>query len=227
MSAQFTHLKKEATALRKAGKTYTEIIKKLKVPVPKSTLSLWCKDIIFSSKHKKRIAKIITNNLNRGRAMVLISNKIKREKYLQEVYNRISHLGKLIKNKNIAKISLAVLYLGEGSKTRSSIMFGNSDPMIISLFLRLLRYCYKIDEGKFRCTLQCRADQDIQKLEKFWSNITNIPFSKFYKARVDPRTIGKISKNPEYKGVCRIDYFSADIFNELTKVIEAINKSGL
>ena len=146
---------------------------------------------------------------------------------MQEVYSRVSHLGKLIKNKDIAKISLAMLYLGEGSKTRSSLMFGNSDPTIISLFLRLLRYCYKIDEDKFRCTLQCRADQDIQKLEKFWSNITNIPLSKFYKARVDPRTIGKISKNPEYKGVCRIDYFSADIFNELTKVIEAIDKTGL
>jgi hypothetical protein len=227
MSAQFTHLKEGATALRKTGKTYSEIIKKLKAPIPKSTLSLWCKNIIFSSEHKERIAAIIKNNLDRGRAAVLISNKIKREKYLQEVYGRVSYLGKLIKNKDVAKISLAVLYLGEGSKTRSSLMFGNSDPAIISLFLRLLRYCYKIDEGKFRCTLQCRADQDIQKLEKFWSDITHIPRSKFYKARVDPRTIGKISKNPEYKGVCRIDYFSADIFNELTKVIEAINKTGL
>lgn len=227
MNAQFTHLKKEATALRKTGKTYSEIIKKLKVPIPKSTLSLWCKNIIFSSKHRERIAEIIKKNLDRGRSIVLISNKIKREKYLQEVYSRVSHLGRLIKNKDIAKISLAMLYLGEGAKTRNSIMLGNSDPAIISLFLRLLRYCYKIDEGKFRCTLQCRADQDIQRLEKFWSDITSIPPNKFYKARVDPRTIGKISKNPEYKGVCRIDYFSADIFNELTKVIEALNKTGL
>jgi hypothetical protein len=227
MISQFAHLKKEATALRKTGKTYSEIIKKLKAPIPKSTLSLWCKNIIFSSKNKERIAKIIKENLARGRFIVLASNKIKRRHYLQEVYSRVSHLGKLIKNKNIAKISLAVLYLGEGSKNRSSLTFGNSDPAIISLFLRLLRYCYKIDEGKFRCTLQCRADLDIQKLEKFWSDITNIPLSKFYKARVDPRTIGKISKNPEYKGVCRIDYFSADIFNELTKVIESINQTGL
>lgn len=227
MISQFAHLKKESIALRKTGKTYFEIIQKLKAPIPKSTLSLWCKNITFSAKHKERIAEIIKNNLDKGRAIILISNKIKREKYLQEVYSRVSHLGKLIKNKDIAKISLAMLYLGEGSKTRSSLMFGNSDPTIISLFLRLLRYCYKIDEDKFRCTLQCRADQDIQKLEKFWSNITNIPLSKFYKARVDPRTIGKISKNPEYKGVCRIDYFSADIFNELTKVIEAIDKTGL
>ena len=65
---------------------------------------------------------------------------------------------------------------------------------------------------------QCRADQDIKKLEKFWSKITKIPPSQFYKARIDKRTIGKKTLKLEYKGVCRIDYFSADIFTELMKL---------
>jgi len=31
----------------------------------------------------------------------------------------------------------------EGSRrTKGSIMFGNSDPLIIGLFLNLLRFCY-------------------------------------------------------------------------------------
>lgn len=227
MRAQYHHLKSQAILLRKKGKTYNEIRHILKQPIPKSTLSTWCHGFVFTDKHKKRIEKAIRINIRKGRKLALISNKIKREQYLQEVYNRVSHLGKIFENKEVAKISLAVLYLGEGSKTRSSIMFGNSDPIIIALFLRLLRYCYKIDERKFRCTLQCRADQDIKKLEKFWSNVTKIPTGKFYKARVDARTIGKISKKPEYKGVCRIDYFSADLFNELTKIIEVINKAGI
>jgi hypothetical protein len=227
MRAQYHHLKLQAIALRKKGKTYSEIKRRLKQPVPKSTLSLWCHDVVFAAKHKKRIEDAMKINIHKGRALALASNRLKREKYLQEVYSRVSHLGKIFKDKEVAKISLAVLYLGEGSKTRSSLMFGNSDPAIIVLFLRLLRYCYKIDENKFRCTLQCRADQDVEKLEKFWSNLTGIPKDKFYKARVDARTIGKASKKPEYKGVCRIDYFSADLFNELTKIIEVINKVGI
>ncbi|PIR44326.1 hypothetical protein COV23_00575 [Candidatus Wolfebacteria bacterium CG10_big_fil_rev_8_21_14_0_10_31_9] len=105
-------------------------------------------------------------------------------------------------------------------------MFGNSDPNIIYLFLKLLRYCYDIDENKFRCTLQDRADQNIKKLEKFWRLVTKIPKKQFYKARIDPRTIGKISKKPEYKGVCVIDYFSADILNEFKKIVEVIYKNG-
>jgi hypothetical protein len=129
----------------------------------------------------------------------------------------------LIQQRDIAKIALAMLYLGEGSKcTKGSLMFGNSNPGIIRLFLNLLRSCYNIDEKKFRCTLQCRADQNIKKLEKFWSQTTGVPPNQFYQARIDKRTIGKPSKKPDYKGVCRIDYFSADIFNELLQIVKII-----
>ncbi|MFA6973636.1 MAG: hypothetical protein WC238_02735 [Parcubacteria group bacterium] len=224
MRAKFRHLKLQAIALRKSGKTYNEIRGILGHPVPKSTLSLWCQGMVFSDEHRKKMEEAIKYNLHKGRALALASNKIKRDKYLQDVYNRVSHLGKIFKNKEVSKISLAMLYLGEGSKTGGSMMFGNSNPVIISLFLRLLRYCYKIDESKFRCTIQCRADQNIKKLEKFWMNITRISPELFYKAKIDKRTIGKTSKKLEYKGVCRIDYFSADIFNELTKIVEVINK---
>jgi len=68
------------------------------------------------------------------------------------------------------------------------------------------------------------ADQNIKKLEKFWSQVTKISLSQFYKARIDPRTIGKPSKKPNYKGVCRIDYFSADLFIELMQIPKIIHK---
>ncbi|MDP2663986.1 MAG: hypothetical protein Q8P08_00910 [bacterium] len=159
----------------------------------------------------------------RGRATALIANRLKREKYIQAVRGRISHLAGELKKRSTSKIALAMLYLGEGSKKqRGALMFGNSDPSVVRLFLNLLRYCYNIDEKKFRCTLQCRADQNIKKLEKFWSKITGIPPSQFYKARIDPRTIGKPSKKLDYKGVCRIDYFSGDVFMELKQIIEVI-----
>lgn len=61
-------------------------------------------------------------------------------------------------------------------------------------------------------------------MEKFWSKITKIPFLQFYKTRIDNRTIGKLSKNKNYKGVCRIDYFSADLFLELMQIPKTIYK---
>jgi hypothetical protein len=220
------NLRLEVIKFRKQGKTYSEINKKLKSIIPKSTLSYWCRNIYLPRGYKRKIREYNKFNLIKARRIALVANKIKREKYLQSVLNRNLHLEKALKNRDTAKIALAMLYLGEGSKDskRGSLMFGNSDPFIISLFLRLLRYCYSIDEGKLRCTLQCRADQNIKKLERFWFRITGIPLSQFYKARVDPRTIGKKSNRLDYEGVCRIDYFSAELFIELKQIAEIVNK---
>ena len=64
------------------------------------------------------------------------------------------------------KLVLGALYLGEGSKgDRSGLTFGNSDPDIVALFLRLLRATMQLDETKF----QCRVAQDAEMLESFWA----------------------------------------------------------
>lgn len=217
-------LKNKVIQLRKLGKTYGEIQKILKTIIPKSTLSYWCSGVDLPKEYQDKIKKINLDNARKGRAVALIVNQIKRKKYLEYLFFRNKHLAKILENEDIAKIALVMLYLGEGAKNlkRGSLMFANSDPFIVSLFLYLLRNCYKIDESKFRCTLQCRADQNIKQLEKFWSDITNVPLPQFYKARVDPRTIGKKSKKPDYKGVCRIDYFSAEIFLELMQIPKII-----
>lgn len=228
MLSNFYTYKQQAINLREQGFTYSEIISSLQVRIPKSTLSTWFKNITLSEKAKKRLNTIINEKIKTAHQAALYTNKINRKRYLKEVEERVTHLKNFKKDIDIAKIVLAVLYLGEGAKgKRRAFMLGNSDPKIIRLFLRLMRKCYTIDESKFRCTLQCRADQDIPYLEKYWTAITNIPPSQFYKARIDPRTIGKKSKKPEYKGVCRIDYFSADIYNEIEKIIEIVCDMGL
>ncbi|MBI4085772.1 MAG: hypothetical protein HY433_00820 [Candidatus Liptonbacteria bacterium] len=220
------NLRKETIRLRKSGRTYGDIQKILNRRIPKSTLSFWFKNMELSPRQKELLNKRIEERIKGGRFVATETNRKKREKYLENIKKNIKHLALLIQKSDVGKIALAMLYFGEGSKTRKgSLMFGNSDPRIISLFLRLLRTCYSIDEKKFRCTLQCRADQDIRKLEKFWSGITKISPTLFYKARIDARTIGKPSKKLDYKGVCRIDYFSADIYNELKIIAEDISET--
>jgi len=224
MRSRYYHLKPKIITLRKTGRTYSEIRKIIGIDIPKSTLSNWCGNIPLSSQQRQRVEHLMKIGTDKGRATALVVNKLKREKYIRSVKDRVIHLADKLKNRNTSKIALTMLYLGEGSKNnRGSLMFGNSDPLIVRLFLNLLRYCYNIDEKKFRCTLQCRYDQNIPKLEKFWSKITGIPPSQFYKARIDPRTIGKPSKKLDYKGVCRIDYFSGDIFMELKQIIVVIS----
>lgn len=228
MASKYIEYKELAMRWRNKGFTYGEIIKKVGINIPKSTLSEWFRDLKLSTTASKRLNDIIGHKIKIAQFNARKTIRKNRIQYLDNVANRVKHLGPYMKNKDVAKIALAMIYFGEGAKNRrGSLMLGNSDVSLIKLFLDLLKFCYNIDESKFRCTLQCRADQNIPKLERFWSGVTKIPKKQFYKARIDPRTIGRKSKKPEYKGVCRIDYFSADIFNELKIIIEIICKMGL
>lgn len=228
-TSEFSKFKERAIKLRKEGYTYGEIRRLLDTAIPKSTLAYWCAGISLLPDKRKRLELAVKNNAMKGRIMGMEIIKKKRGQYLKNVEHRIRHIPAIIKHdKDIAKLALAMLYLGEGSKTqKSSVIFGNSNAEIIKLFMHLMRTCYNIDERKFRCTLQCRDDQDIQKLEKFWSDVTGISLAQFYSARVDPRSVGKKSKKVGYKGVCRIDYFSAEVFIEIMKIIELVNKEGI
>lgn len=215
-------LKNQTIALRRQEKTYSEIQQILGKKVPKSTLSHWCRHISLPSRYVDRVKKMVSEGASKGRAVALVVKKEQRERYLDNLKYRNKYLPERLKDKIVAKLVLTVLYMTEGAKNqRGSLMFGNSDPAIVRFFLKLLRSCYSIDEAKFRCTLQCRADQKIKDLELFWSKNTHIPLNQFYKARVDPRTIDRPSKKPDYKGVCRIDYFSANIYNEL-KIVSGL-----
>lgn len=217
-------IKEKVRELRQAGKMYSEIRQILNLQLPKSTLCTWCKGIILDAKAQARIDEKVKNTLIESRIKAWASLANKRKKYIENIFGTNKKLANKLKDNEVAKIALAMLYLGEGSKTnRGAVMFGNSEPNIVALFMALLRQCYKIDESKFRFTLQCRADQDVNKLESFWLKLTGIPRSQCFKVQIDPRTKGKPSKKQNYKGVCRIDYFSAHIDNELKIIVKLIN----
>lgn len=208
--------------LRAKGKTHGEINSLLKRNIPKSTLSEWCKDITLPQNYASRIAKLNTDNLNKGRLIALEINKIRREEMLNRVEAANLPLAEQLQNREIAKIALAMLCLGEASRTRGSFSLGSSDHRIITLFIKLLKKCFRFDIEKIRCTLQCRADQNVEVLEKYWMNVTKIPKRLFYKVNIDPRTRGKPTKNKEYKGVLRVDYFDTRVQIELESLANLI-----
>jgi len=223
MLSRFYSLESRAKKLRKSGKSYGEIRSILNAKIPKSTLSYWCRNIKLPTNYQDRIDKIMTLGGKRGRLIAVEVNRVKRERYLKDISLKNKYLLIKLKNKDTAKIALAMLFWAEGSKsTRGSLMLGNSDPNMIRVFLRLLKCCYGIDRNRLTFRVQCRADQDIPTLEKFWQLTTGISSSMIRKASVDPRTIGKPSLKKEYKGVCRIDYYSAHIYNELTAICKLL-----
>ncbi|HVM77032.1 MAG TPA: hypothetical protein VMU07_02690, partial [Candidatus Paceibacterota bacterium] len=172
---KFSEYKERAIELRKEGNTYKDIRTSLNVPVSKSTLSTWFSDVLFSIEEKEKIAARCIERIRLGNKKALETKKIARDKYLQEIRKGLVPLGEYLNNSGVQKIVLIALYWCEGAKRRAgSLSFGNSDPELIRLFLKLMRSCYPIEEGKFRCTVLCRADQNTEELKLYWSKITMI-----------------------------------------------------
>lgn len=200
------NIKEKARRFRSQGKTYSEIRKILGISIPKSTLSYWCSHISLPKWFEKKIAHLNKMNLTKAQKAAWYVHKHNREIFLENLRKQNEHIVEKLKDKDILKMLLAMLYLGEGSKWtfHRGLMLGSSDPNIVKLYLYLLKICYKLMPTELKCRVSYRADQNIDSLQKYWSKITSIPLKNFYKTKPDPRTVGKPTKNQEYKGVCVI-----------------------
>jgi hypothetical protein len=219
-------LKQRVRALRAQGKTYSEIRRDIAPAViAQSTMSLWCAGVILPESYQRRIDAIECDARFRGRAVSLAMRAQKRQECFERIRKNNTYVMAELKRIEVAKIVLSVLYLCEGTKyRRGTTTFGNSDPRLIALYLLLMRSVFAVEESKLRCTVQCRADQDIEYLENFWHGVTRIPRGQFYRARIDARTVGKPTKKPEYKGVCRIDLFDGSIADEIKIIGEVVKE---
>lgn len=207
----------QAKLYRSQGFTYSEISKKLNLTIPKGTYNSWFKGLILPPHYYKKVKDLNKNHLAASRFLALEVRKKKRIEYLESIDKINLKTSILINDIQTAKIALSMLCLGEASKYKASRSFslGNSDPKIIHIFLSLLKRCFDFNIEKVRCTVQCRADQDTEKLESYWQEQTRLPKRLFYKTRIDPRTIGKKTKKKDYMGVLRVNYIDTRVQLEL------------
>lgn len=212
--------------LRGEGFTYSEILGKLKLKLPKSTMSDWCQGVAMPAWYQAKVDEFNKTSFSKAQKMAHASLRLKRERLLILLEDRNKHLFGKLRDRDLSKMLLAMLYLGEGSKRPSfhGLSLGSSDPNIIRLYIKLLDFCYGIKSEILKCRVSYRADQDIKALEYYWSKVAGIPPNNFYKTIPDPRTVGKPTKNLDYKGVCVIITGHAEIQLELELISKIILK---
>ncbi len=174
-------IKKQAQRLRARGYTYQKIASMLGVVVPKSTLSCWCKNMVMSAQYQRTMKTMNARHLLSIRKLALVANKLKQDRILEHIHTAYAHLPTLLHNKDVLKMLLAMLYLGEGSKWKShrGLMLGSSDPLIIRLYIQLLKLCYDVPSNQIKCRISYRVDQDIKELQKILGEGDRHPVSQF------------------------------------------------
>ena len=214
MKSKWFTIKPRALNLRQQGYSLRRVEKMLKIP--KSTLSGWFRDIKLSKKQLLKLEKNHINALIKGRKLAVIWHNQQKEIRLKlaekeaiEVFSKLN-----INDISILELALAILYLGEGFKTNGTGI-GNSDPMILNFFISALVKIYKFSTSQIKCELHLRADQNPNKVRKYWSKKLNLPLSAFTSISIDKRTEG-FTTYPHYNGVCVLRCGNIAILRRLT-----------
>ena len=190
-------LKIKAIKLRKQGLSYNEI--KVKIPVAKSTLSLWLKSIPLKEEHKQRLYTKQIQILSRG-------SQSQKERRFREVE-------KIIKNAELEidmplsfetyRLMGAFLYWAEGSKGKR-FELTNSDPHLILFMVYWIGKIFNIPAKNLKMRLNIYPQQNESKIKKFWSELTGIPIKNFGKSYIKPFSKA-YKKNNLYYGTARIE----------------------
>jgi transposase-like protein len=174
-------IKFNAIKLRKQGLLISEIADRLQVP--KSTLHYWTKGLELTDRQKM----LITGRLQQAKrqhVQGLAERKLMRQRQKEQAIQLQAKT--IVANARLSldhkRLLCAALFWCEGEKDVSSgIRFINSDPLMIKKFLALLRESFVLDESKFRALVHLHSYHDPVVQLRYWSELTNIPETQFYK----------------------------------------------
>lgn len=190
--------KQKAIELRKQGLSYSEILKK--VPVAKSSLSLWLKSVGLAKEQKQRLTEKKLASALRG-SLKRRQERIKNTKEIKNI--AIKEIGKLTE-RELWLISVA-LYWAEGHKEKEidgriksgRVRLSNSDPLLIKIFLKWLIEIHKVPKTDiaFRIFLHETSRYKLPEVQRYWSEILEFPIDYFQKVSWKKNIIKTKRKN--------------------------------
>jgi len=207
----------KARLLRRKGYAYNDIRREL--GISKSTISLWCRDVELSKRHKEIL-------LRRARKMILfklgaLANKENRAKEVEIIKNVARDEIKKV-NEEAFKIAGAILYWAEGSK-RCNTAISNSDPRIVKFMVAWWSKFFGIKPPNLKAYLHIHYGNDEKKIKKFWSDLTNIPLENFGKSFIKPKGTGHRT-NILPNGVIRVGVKGKGVVNLRHRILAWIEK---
>jgi hypothetical protein len=179
-------IKDKALELRKEGNSYSFISSI--IPVAKSTLSNWLKDVPFLPNELMKHNRI--ENINN---LIRVKRADKASSYINAYKYSSKEIGELNK-RDIFMLGLGI-YIGEGSKTSNQIRIVNSDPRIISFTIKWFKCCFGLSDSNFRVRIHAYPDNDEKRTVDFWVNSLNVKREYFQPTHIDNRVDKK--KNRE------------------------------
>lgn len=178
-------LRAQAIALRRRGWSYGEILKTL--PVSKGSLSLWLRGIPLTQRQRAAIHRR-ARNTGPGTAASQAAYRRRRESLEKEAATRFARLD--LDRSSLAFVG-AALYWAEGTK-RKAMVFTNSDPEMIRLYMRWLRTVLRVSEDCIQCTVAVHLNNGLSydEVQEHWVGVTDVSNTAFGRPMINPAVRG-------------------------------------
>jgi len=202
-------------ALRRLGLTYGEIRKV--IPVPKGTLSAWCRDVELSQAQTQAIRERTPSQKG-----VPKDSQWRRRIEIDRIRSDAigSATAQIADPRFVAGV---VLYWAEGSKWRNDFAVANTDPAALRLFIKWVRE-YLDTAADFRLSLHLHEGNDEEAAKIYWRAALNLPTVSFTKTYIKPKGTGH-RKNHLPAGVCRVRVLRAsNHWNRTMAWIECVSE---
>ena len=202
--------------MRRQGASVKEIA--AAVEASKSSVSGWVADIEITAEQRARLDDRVRANGGRLEAYRARSERARHERQsAQEHGRRLAGSGEAL------HLAGSMLYWAEGTKSRNTVIFTNSDPDMVVFFLEFLRRCYDVVDEQVALTINCFVDNglSLHEIEAWWLARLDLPASCLRKATVNtPSRASKKVRAPLRYGTARIAVGSTFIVQSIYGAIQ-------
>ncbi|MBB3080281.1 transcriptional regulator with XRE-family HTH domain [Streptomyces violarus] len=206
-------LREKARELRLQGWTYDQI--QVELGCSKSSISLWVRDL--PKPERKRTPEEASAIARRGWKVTLQRREEERQHTKAVAQQAVGDLT----DREVFLAGVA-LYWAEGAKDKSysrreRLHFINSDPNVISFFLRWLDVL-GVERERLRFRVSIHESANVQEAEEFWAGLAGVAPATLQKATLkkhNPKTSRK-NTSEAYRG-CLIVYVlkSANLYRRM------------
>ncbi len=191
-----------AVALRKKGCSYNEILQR--VPVARSTLSLWLRDVPLSEEERRLLKHRTSEGALKGRLKAAAAHRSDREERDRKMFEEMRTKYASHKSDPFFVAGI-ILYWAEGAKrSGGAFFFMNSDENAHILMLDWLEKYFEIPRGDIGIRLYARRPVAHERKEEWWAKTLNIPLFNFRKTVFKPAS-RLAKKRPDYRGCPRLE----------------------
>jgi predicted transcriptional regulator len=206
----------EARRLRREGISIKAIAEAL--GCGKGTVSDWCRDIVLTQEQEEALQK--SDKRRKAQNAAAEKNvRVHREKRLE-----YQEEGRLKARENDPlHVAGCMLYWGEGTKSRNSLAFVNSDIGMMRLFIRFLRESLNVTDDQFTISINVYLGDELSpdEIKEHWLSVLGLDRSALRKCRFNSQPISSQQKGRKLLyGTCSLYVTSTRLVQHIYGAIQ-------